>query len=100
MSGALRLHRELASKDIEDPQSRQDIVKLCKALASELQDPAVQAFDWLGSFCVNPALCIAADLNLFTLLDDGPKNVNELAAATTADPLLISKIGPEQCSIR
>lgn len=85
------LHRELSEKDVNDPGSRADIVKICKALANELEDPALRGWDWLGAYVVNPALCILADLNIFEILKDGPKTSQELALATGADALLICK---------
>ena len=83
------IHQQLSQTNIVDPASRADIVRLCKALAYELEDPVSRGWDWMGSFCVNPALCILADLNIFEILKAGPKSSSELAEATGADALLI-----------
>ena len=87
---AAKIHQEISRREVDNPYSRAEILKLCKNLINELEDPTLRGWDWMGAYVINTALCILADLNIFEILKGRPKTAKELAKASGADALLIS----------
>jgi hypothetical protein len=59
--------------------------------------PAMQMAQLLGGFQISQALYVVAKLDIATQLDDGPKAVADLAAASGAQPEMLGRLIRTTC---